>query len=216
MQGRYCSAQISEESSASSQWATAASLKQTICVVVRVKEVVHYANIKSCATALHVAFYRDKSRGMWEAAPSPRSAPCTRLFGKSCSSAMLSPRAEEVDVRILGAWGMFCFSESFKSLLVLSVLVETAVLPMKASEDLLICSQMQRGKQLLVLFPSKLLTMLTDNQLPFPAFIPGLLNPWVSQQFRHKTQTTIPSVFILHFDNSWISQHQLQTIIVLY
>lgn len=59
------------------------------------------------------------------------------LFGKSCSSAMLSPKAEEVDGRILGARGMFYFSESFKSLLVLSVLVETAVLPMKASQDLL-------------------------------------------------------------------------------
>lgn len=99
-----------------------------------------------------------------------------RLFGKSCSSAMLSPKAQEVDGRILGAGGMFCFSESFKSSLVLSVLVETAVLPMKASEDLLDLLTNAQRKEILGALPCKAFDN-ANNQLPFPAFIPGQLNP---------------------------------------
>lgn len=69
---------------------------------------------------------------------------------------------------------MFYFFKSFKSLLVLLILVETAVLPMKASEDAEDLAHTHKA-QFMVLCPAKLSAGLTGSQFLFLAFLPGLL-----------------------------------------
>lgn len=65
---------------------------------------------------------------------------------------------------------MFYFSESFKSLLVLSVLVETALLPMKASEDLLDLLINVQRKAVLGALSCKAFDNVNRQSVPFSSF----------------------------------------------
>lgn len=127
-----------------------------------------------------------------------KSAPCMRPFVRSCSSVRLSPRADEVEGRKLGSWGnMLRFFESFKSFLVPLVLVQTAVLPTKASKDPLDLLTRAQSSAVLGALSCKALTSDNKESVPFSSF-PSRAAKVMSMSQQVKTQETISPVFVLH------------------